>query len=28
VEMAYGMDSSTYEWDYAEDGDLTVTVKL
>jgi len=28
VEMAYRADSSTYEWDFAEDGDLTVTVNI
>jgi hypothetical protein len=28
VEMAYRVDSSTYEWDFSEDGDLTVTVNL
>ena len=26
-EMAMGKESSTYEWDLAEDGDLTVTVR-
>jgi hypothetical protein len=28
VEMAYRRESSTYEWDFAEDGDLTITVRL
>ncbi len=28
VEMAYGVDSSTCEWELADDGDLTITVKI
>lgn len=28
VEMAYGVEDSSYEWDLAEDGDLTVTIKV
>jgi hypothetical protein len=28
VEMAYGVEDSNYEWDLADDGDLTVTIKV
>lgn len=28
VEMAYQVEGSTYEWDFADDGDLTVTIRV
>ena len=28
VEMAYRRESSTYEWNFADDGDLTITIRL
>jgi hypothetical protein len=28
VEMVYGVDGSTYEWELAEDGDLDMTIRL
>jgi hypothetical protein len=28
VEMAYRVEESTYEWDFTDDGDLTVTIKV
>jgi hypothetical protein len=28
VEMAYSVEDSTYEWDFTEDGDLTVSIRV